>query len=565
MTSGIFEIAVIFVLAALLGAAARVFRQPVILAYLLAGVIAAHFNFFNFANREVFGVFSDLGIMLLLFLVGLEINYTALRHVGTTVLLAGASQVVVTSSLGFLLGRLFNFSPIASLYLGIALAFSSTIIIIRLLSEKKDLNSLYGKLSVGILLVQDLFAVSILVFLDSASLGKNFTPLAIPFFMLGGVALLGFMIWLGRTVMPKLLDRVAHSSELLFLGSLAWVFVVSALLNKLGFSLAIGGFLSGIALANSAEHFEIASRVRPLRDFFMLVFFVILGSSLVFSNIGSFIGPLIIFSLFVLIINPLILCLIMGIMGYRKQTSFMTALTMAQVSEFSLVLIALAARIGHVGETEVGLVTSVAVVTIILSTYLVMYSREIFRYLSPMLSIFERKKKVREDLIIFEETSKPIILAGFARIGQSIALDLPDEDLLVIDFNPEIVNRLKHQGIAAMLADLGDIGIIEKLNLEATRLFISTVPDLENNLTALAYLTRLRRRPKIIMRAENENDAEKLYEKGADYVLLPHFTSGQYLGKTIAADLNLKLLTKLKKGDLELMKRWKKSFGVERD
>jgi len=263
--------------------------------------------------------------------------------------------------------------------------------------------------------------------------------------------------------------------------------------------------------------------------------------------------PIAVFSIFVLIGNPLIVLIIMGILGYKKRTGFLTGIIIAQISEFSLVLAALGLKIGHLNEGVVTLITTVGVITILSSTYITIYADRIFKAISPYLSIFERRKASENEFAI-KEFNKPIILIGSHRTGQSIAFNLPKEDLLIIDFDPEIINQLKKHGYDYLFGDIADLEIFEKANFHEARLVISTSPDLEDNLTLLSELKKLARRPKIILRARTEKEAEILYNSGADYVLLPHFTAGQYLGKTIAIDPEMNILTQLKERDLNLIR-----------
>ena len=555
MSTGIFELSIIVLIAAGLGIAARLLKQPVILAYLFAGIAIGIFGFFHLSNKELFQTFSELGIMFLLFLIGLEINYSSLRLVCKTSILVGLAQIILTFIPGFFIARLFNFNYLESAYIAIALTFSSTIIVIKLLSEKRDTNSLYGKISIGFLLVQDFVAILILIFLAGTQTGKEIVFNNVFLTTLKGLGLFIIMFYLGRKILPLIFDKIARSEELLFLTSLAWCFGIVTLVVKTGFSIEIGGFLAGIALANSSEHFQISARIRSLRDFFILIFFVILGSSLVFSNFSGLTLPIIVFSLFVLIGNPLIVLIIMGLLGYRKRTSFLAGVTVAQISEFSLILAALGLKLGHLNEKIVSLITAVGIITITLSTYLIIYGEEIFRRLSRFLSIFERRIKKQESLDELS-FSKPIVLIGAHRVGQNIASHLDKKDLLIIDFDPDVINRLRKQGYYILFGDISDSEILERANLKSSRLIICTSPDFEDNLRILEEVSaqEKKNRPKVILRAENEKDARILYKKGADYVLLPYFTSGQYLGKSIAIDPEMKILEQLKKKDLEIMK-----------
>lgn len=554
MTSGLFELAILVLIAAVLGFLAKLLRQPLMLAYLGTGVAVGYFGLLHLEDQETFRIFSDLGIMFLLFLVGLEINYASLKIVGKPALLVGLGQVFFTLGIGYGIAQLLGFGVTASAYIATALTFSSTIIVVKLLSEKKDLNSLYGRISVGMLLVQDFVAILLLVVLAGLQPGESVNVLAMLMTVLKGLALFALMLWLGRKVLPYVFDRISRSDELLFLVTLAWVFLLAALVSRIGFSIEIAGFLAGLALANSSEHFQIANRIRPLRDFFILIFFIILGSSVMITDFSSQIWPIVIFSLFVLIGNPLIVVIIMSLMRYRKRTSILTGLTVAQISEFSLVLAALGHRLGHLDAAAVSLVTAVGIFTITASSYLIMHGDQIANRLSRLLAFFERKDAVADTAARYEY-DKPIVLIGAHRTGQNLAFSLPKEDLLVIDFDPEVIFELKQRGYDCIFGDVVDPEVVERANFSQAKLVISTSPDLSDNLALLATLNSLARRPKVIVRAESEDEAQLLYRDGADYVLLPHFTAGQYLGKTISLDPDANILESLKQRDLEVMRR----------
>lgn len=558
MGTGITEIAIVIFIAAALGIFAKLLKQPTILAYLASGLVIGYFGLFHFDNLETFHLFADMGIMFLLFLVGLEINYTSLRLVGKASLIIGLAQILFTALFVYLISGLLGFGTMASIYIAIALSFSSTIIIVQLLSDKKALSSLYGKLSVGFLLVQDFVAILILITLAGIQMsgGVNYMDLAIT--VVQGIVLFGIMLALGRKLFPWIFSKIAHSQELLFISSLAWLFSFSAIVSQIGFSIEIGGFLAGLALANSSEHYEIASRVRPLRDFFLLVFFAILGSSIVLSNLSAVIVPTIVLSLFVLVIMPIIVMTLMGLMGYSKRVGFMSGVTMAQISEFSLIIAAAGLEIDHIGDEVVALITAVGVITITVSTYMILKSDELFKLLSPYLDIFEKKNREDKELPS-EGLDKPIIIIGHHRTGESITSDLPKDDLLVIDFDPEIVKKLKDEGYSAIFGDIADFELFDKIDFPNADLVISTNPTIEDNLTLLSEIERVAKHegregyPKVIVRAENKKDAEVLYDNGADYVLIPEFISGHYLGRVISDNHDLAVLDQIKERDLRLM------------
>ncbi len=553
MPNFINELALLFVLAGALAVLARLFRQPLILAYLATGAIIAYFGFVDIVGKDIFQVFSDLGIMFLLFLVGLEINYTSLRLVGKTSLIIGLGQIIFTSLGGYVIARWLQFDPMSSLYIAIALTFSSTIIIIKLLSDKRDLNSLYGKISIGLLLVQDIVAILIIVILSGIASSGNFALTDVLITLGKAILLFGTAILLGRKILPHLFDEIAHSQELLFLISTAWVLLIATLVHKLGFSIEIAGFLAGISLANSSENYQIANRIRPLRDFFILVFFIILGASFADADFSGLVWPAVVFSLFVLIGQPLIMLVIMGLLGFKKRTSFLAGLTVAQVSEFSLILAALGIKVGHINESPVALITIVAVITIIISSYLIVHGNYLFRLLRNVLGIFEKKSS--RDLKIPKESKKGVILIGFHRTGQSLAQYLPAKDLVIVDFDPEVTKKLQHMGYDYLFGDISDPEVFDQIVSYKTRLVISTTPDPEDNLGLIHRFKKLRRRPGIVVRADTEKDALVFYEAGADYVLVPHLASGHQLGKLLASHSHLQELKKLKAKDLTYLER----------
>jgi Kef-type K+ transport system membrane component KefB len=544
MTTHLTEISLLFILASALGVIAKFLKQPLILAYLAVGAIIAYFGFFQIVGSETISVFSDLGIMFLLFLVGLEINYTSLRLVGKMSLIVGVGQILLTTLAGLALTALLGFGFMQALYIAVALTFSSTIIIVKLLSDKKDLNSLYGKISIGLLLVQDLVAILILVMLYGIQSQGGFDPAALILTILKAVALFAVILWLGRKALPHLFDEIAHSQELLFLCSTAWVFLVAAVVSKLGFSVEIAGFLAGLGLANSSENFQIANRIRPLRDFFILIFFVILGSSFATTNFSGLAIPIIVLSLFVIIGNPLIMLAIMGGLGFKKRTSFLAGLTMAQISEFSLIMAALGLKIGHID-------SKVVAVTITASSYLITNSNRLYRLFKDVLWIFEKKEPSETQLP--KEQKKPLILIGFHRTGQSLARFLPKNDLVVIDFDPEMTKKLDHLGYSYVFGDISDPEIFDMVSSRQTKLVISTSPDIEDNLLLISMFRQKRNRPSIIVRAESEKDAITFYNSGADYVLVPHFSSGHHLGKLLADNSSATQLKRLRERDYKIL------------
>ncbi len=553
MSNTITELALLLTVAAVIGMIARLLKQPMILAYIVVGGLLSTMGVLKIADSPVYGTFGNVGVMLLLFLVGLEINVTALKKVGMAAVLLGFGQIIITFVGGFIIGLLLGLSTVSSGYIAIALTFSSTVIVVKLLSERQDMNSLYGKLSLGILLVQDVVAIILLVVLSGLRPGESVSITPIILTISEAILLFGFAYWLGRVVMPKLFQHFAHSEELLFLTSLAWVFLLAAGVQKLGFSLEIGGFLAGLSLANSSTHFQIASRIRPLRDFFIALFFVVLGSSVALSNVAGLTVPIIVFSLFVLVGNAVIVIILMGILGYHRRTSFLTGVTIAQVSEFSFVLAAVGLRLGHIASTDAAIITAVGVVTIAVSSYLIIYADHIYRALIPVIAFFHRGNAPIES----EDRSpfyRPTLLIGAHRIGLSIALNLPKKQLVILDSNPDVIAELKKEKFLTMFGDSSDHDLLGELPLKRMTLVIATIPNLIDNLQLLEYLHAhpSKKKRRIVLRADSAADAAQLYYHGADYVIQPQLSSGQYFGHVIGRDKSLKILDKLREQDKQL-------------
>ncbi|MFC1710400.1 cation:proton antiporter, partial [Patescibacteria group bacterium] len=452
------QIAILLVVAATFGIVAKRFRQPILIGYLFAGFVLALLGILN--DTSLIVGLGKVGIALLLFLVGLEMNLKELPSIGKVALFTGLIQMSFTFTAATLIAILLGFSVVPAAYIGIAMSFSSTIIIIKLLSEKNDLGSLYGKIAVGFLLVQDLVAILILVFLSGLNGGgNNITSYLL--IAVKAIVLLGAVWFLSKKFLPKFFERyIAQSQELLFIVSIAWALGVASLVaGPFGFTLEVGGFLAGLALSNLPEHLEIASRVRPLRDFFLTIFFLGLGSSLVVTGVSGVILPALIFSVLVLIGNPIIMMSVLGFMRFKKRTSFLASVTVAQISEFSLIIVGVGATLGHLTDQHVALTVIVAAITMTASTYLILGANKVYLRLQDKLTIFERKNPKENVLIEREEKLKDhIILVGCDKTGRSLLTLLKKKKIsyLIIDFNPSVVEGLIALKEPVIFGDIGD-------------------------------------------------------------------------------------------------------------
>jgi len=563
------ELAVILLVAFFASYIARAFKQPIIIGYIVAGMIISPFILQLGASTEIINVFSQLGVAFLLFIVGLHMNPKIIKEIGASSLVVGFIQIVLIFGISFLLAfKILGYSFIASAYIGIALTFSSTIIILKLLSDQRQLDSLYGKISIGILIIQDLVAIAVLMFISSTSSGVSFSTFAVKGLLVGG-SLIFFLFLTGYLVLPKIVRSVANSQELLFLFSITWAFSIAALFSYLGFSIEIGALIAGMVLSISPYSTEISSKIRPLRDFFLIIFFIILGLQVEISQVSSIIGHALIFSVVALIFKPLILMIFMAIAGYTKRTNFLVGTTLGQISEFSLIVLALGVSLGHIPVNVLSTLTITAVLTITISTYSMIYSNQFYKMAHRFAGIFEKKgikktRKIRKDY--------HAILFGYNRIGFSILRSLKKikKSYLVVDFNPDTISALNKVGVPSLYGDIDDEFLLNELPLEKLKIAVSTIPEFETNELLIETIRLINPKAIIIVRAHTIEEALTLYKKGASYVLTPHFLGGEYVANLIRHKKLSEKGYKLEKEDhvkmlMDMAKRGKEHPGVEKN
>lgn len=532
----------------------RILKQPLIIGYILSGILVGPFFLNLIQDSETIITFSEMGIAFLLFIVGLHLSPKILKEVGKISLITGLGQIIFTFLIGFAISYLWGFSVVTALYIAIALTFSSTIIIMKLLTDKDALDKLYGKISMGFLLVQDFVAIIILVIVASLASGGGTSEVLFST-ILKGLAIILILGPLSYFVFPKLSDFLSKSQEFLFLFSIAWGLGFSLLFLYVGFTIEVGALIAGIMLSMAPYSYEISSKLKPLRDFFIISFFVILGSQMVFGDISNLIIPAIILSLFILIGNPLIVMTLMGIEGYSKKTGFMAGLTVAQISEFSLILIALGVRTGSLTQQIQSFVTLIGLLTIAGSTYMIMYSERIYNKISKFISIFE-KKNVKEKEIL--QKKYDYILLGYNRIGFSVMQSFKKvtKNFLVVDYNPLVIKDLRKKNIEAIYGDAENSDLLEDLNISKANVIVSTVPEKETNELILDVLKRNKSKSITILTARQIDEALELYKCGADYVILPHFLGGEYVAQIIEkAKKDKEIYEKEKKKDIDLLKK----------
>jgi len=529
-----YEVAALLVLAAGVGFLGLLLRQPLIVSFIAVGVIAGPSVLDIARSHEPIDLLAELGIAVLLFLVGLKLDFSLVRTLGAVALVTGLGQVLFTTIFGFLIALALGLDPLTAIYVAVALTFSSTIIIVKLLSDKREIDSLHGRIALGFLIVQDLVVVTAMIVLSAINAGGGgggaFGDVAR---VLGyGLAMLAGVAVFARFIANPLVERLSAAPELLVSFAIGWAALLAALGHYLGFGKELGGLLAGVSLASTPFREAIAARLASLRDFLLLFFFIALGASLDLSVLGANLAPALVLSLFVLIGNPLIVLAIMGAMGYRKRTGFLAGLTVAQISEFSLIFMTMGVTIGHVTDSALGLVTLVGLVTIAASTYMITYSHQLYARFEPVLGLFERAAAGRaEDSGPAQAAPHDVIVFGLGRYGLGVAAGLKAQGLKVlgVDFSPVAIRHARAQGFDVMFGDATDPEFVAHLPLASARWLVMAVPEHDVGVThadprrALLRAARdLNFSGKVAVATHRPARVDALKGAGADLVLLPY-------------------------------------------
>jgi Kef-type K+ transport system membrane component KefB len=531
MDAFVIELIAVFVIAVLVGILFRYFGLPSIIGHVLAGLVLGLSGLISAPSVGVMGTLGTLGVTLLLFLVGLEMNWNDIKKVGKEALLIFLGQTVLLVLVYIVFGVFaLNFSVVAAVLFAVAMTFSSTIVVVKVLSEKKELNNYSGRLSLGILLLQDLLAIVLLVFLPSMKNGVNLADLGM--LMVKLLALVIAVNVIGNYVISALMKYVIKTAEDLVLFSLAWFALVTYFSVKvLGLTPEIGGLLAGLSLSTSWGHFQIVSKVRVLRDVFLTMFFVLLGFEVGLGGV-NWVLVLVMIPMIV-VVKFLVTHMMARIVGLNGRTAMMLGLNMTQVSEFSLVVMSVGVTNGIWGEPVVKAVTLAALISMTLSTILISRGSKLslkISKMSKMLFNFGGKNKQKR-----VEHKDHIVLFGGDRTGKSILsfLNKNSEKTVVVDFNPQVVAELSKKGASVIMADATDPDVLELTNVADAKLIISTIKNVSDTLSLISELKNRKIVVPIIADAESLTQAKELYDAGVAYVIFPHFVSGLHMGQII--------------------------------
>ncbi len=533
MHSNVFtEISTVIAIGALIALIMKALRQPLIIGHILTGIIAGP-AVLNLIHADgAFTGLSSMGVALLLFIIGLDLSIKIFSRLGRTALITALVQVFAVTGIGYVTASRLGFGRTESGILGLALAMSSTIIIVKLFNDKKETTRLYAQITIGILLLQDIVATAAKIGLATKAAGDSSTNNVILLISKGAIVII-LMFAAADYLIPRLTRTLEGSKELLLLFALGWGLGFAALFEKVGFSIEIGALLSGVSLASLPFAREMASRLKPLRDFFIVIFFITLGQAMTPGKLVDVLPYAFIFSLIVLIFKPLTVLASMGSLGYTKHASFKAAVSMSQVSEFSLVFLSAALASGFVSEKTSTTITLVALITFAVSTYLIKYDNYLYTKLEKPLRIFERKKTTREQEAASH--SYPIVLFGFRKSGQEFLKTFKEmkKGYLVVDYDPDAIDMLEHQRQPFLYGDATDPELLEEMFLDRSKLVVSSISDHKTNTSLAHWLANHNPNAVFICSADNAELASDLYADGAAYVMMPHYIGTEKISSFI--------------------------------
>ena len=525
-----YQLSIVMGIAAGLSLMAKLFRQPLIIAYIISGILVGPTLLNVIHDQSAFQSFSQIGIALLLFIIGLGLNVSTIRSTGKPVIATFGAITLGLGSISYVVSQLFGFSRNESVVMAIAMLFSSTIIIVKSLSDKKEQSRLYGQIAIGILLAEDVVATLALLYVSaSAGNGSNGAVLTL---LVKGIFLGSALTFVGGVLMPKLSKLFASSQELLYIFALAWVFGVASLFAKAGFSIEIGALFAGVALAHLPYAPAISARLKLLRDFFIVLFFIRLGEQLGINDLNLALIPALVFSVIAIISKPLLTMISLGLLGYTKQTSFKTAVHLSQISEFSIILVVLAQTTGMITRDLTTIIALTAIFTIAISTYLMKYDDELYRMFEKPLAFFERSKTKQEMRAL---SHYPLVMLGYHEGGYTFVRTFRriKKRYIVIDYNPDVIDTLEHQHVNHLYGDATDLELLEEIGVRKSELIVSNISDSGTNRMLAKHITSANDKAIFICRAARLNDAEALYEAGAAYVMMPHFIGDEHINSFI--------------------------------
>lgn len=516
-----FELGIMLLIATAIGFVMRVFKQPLIPAYIITGILIGPLVLGLIKDSNLIFSLSQIGIAFLIFTAGLEIQFRKLKEVGNVSIVTGFLEVIILFLISFFIMGWLGISGKAPIYIGLIVAFSSTMVIVKLLADKDELDTLHGRILIGILVVQDIAAIIALSILLS-----DLTLESLIWLLAKALIFIVLAFILAKIVNP-VFRVAAKNTEFLLLVSMSFLFLLTIGASFAGLSLIIGAFFAGVILANSDYKVEIEGKMGPLREFFALIFFVALGMQLKLIHQEFFSLFLICFALIV-IIKPLVTMIVVKMFGYEKRTAFFIGNALAQTSEFSLIIVTLGLNANHISQELFSTLVLITVLTMYLTNYLINYENGLYRIFGWVLKPFNFVT-IKKYNSIKDYYSPKIIIFGCHRMGSLLLKEFEKENkqVLIVDHNPQIIRSLKEKKMQCIYGDFMNEEVFARINFNETEMVISTIADVDDNLLLLKKIKRANSKTLVFIIAKRISEAKRLYSAGADYVILPMVIGGQ--------------------------------------
>jgi Kef-type K+ transport system membrane component KefB len=539
------DIGIALLAATAVGLLTHVLRQPIILGYLLAGAVIGPLGLRWIHAAGSIEVISEIGLVLLLFIIGLEMNVKSLLSAGKQLLVAGFGQFVVCAALGIGLFALLGFGLTGSnsdgLYLALMCGLSSTAVVVKLLYDKQELDTLPGRLTLGILVIQDIYAIFVLAF------QPNFAnPTVAPILKaVGATALLltaGFLV--SKYVLVRVYASIAKAPEMVVAVSIGWCAAVAGAAGTMGLSKEMGALVAGLTVAAFPYSVHVTAKTLPLRDFFLTLFFVSLGMKITPLE-PAMIGTVALLVGFVIASRFLSVYPLLTLAGAGRRTAFITSLNLAQISEFSLVIASLGVVYKHIGPGTVAVTIYAMAITCVMSSYAIRFSHPLYQLFDRLMGRlgFGMAGTAEEAHAAHAECAVAVL--GYHRAGRALVDQLERHhpgvlsQVKVVDFNPENLRQLKARGVDGMFGDISSLDTLEHAHLRAAKLIVCTIPDMllkgTSNLTLVKGLKEIAPNARIVATADDDAHDRELRAAGAAATVQPYDLMAEHLAPMAVA------------------------------
>ncbi len=527
MIEGSGSIALIIIVATLLGVLAKKTGQPTVIAYIIAGLILGPVGFNAASQTGLTQLLSELGLVFLLFLIGLEINIEEIKEVLKPTLVIGLVQMALTAGAGFIIALAIGFTTLESLIIGAAVMFSSTALVVKLLADSDESSTLPGRLDIGILLIQDIVVILILALISIGSANPSQIALRLVE-VFAMISIIGFLSFLSsRYLLPYILKRVSDDPSAFFTHGVAWAFIFISAASYFNLSMEIGAFIAGIGFAQLPYSRELQERVRPLTDLFMAIFFINFGLNIVPSQLSAYFFEAIVFSVIIMIAKFGIFFSLIDRFKFTPETSFTASINMTQISEFGLILGSIAASQNLISGDITGFLGLLAIITMGTSSYLIRYRDKLHSFSERFLQRFESEEKTDIEI---ENIENHALVLGYDTVTKNSlnALKKYFDQVVIVDRNPENIKELANSGYEYIYGDLNHGEIRKAANLDKAKLILSVIPDIEVNKEIIEHTDE---KPTLFLKADSLDHAGELYEMGAHYVILRNVLTGERMSE----------------------------------